>query len=565
MLSETKLSLLEQLVTNASEKEIIWTNGYLAGLLAGNKVDPPPAPVETRISLKPTILYGTETGNAKKVATKLLTGFKKNKIRAKTADVFQYDYKKLEKESLLLVVISTQGEGELPQNAQAFYDKLLESQPNLEHLKYAVFGLGDSSYPLYCHAGILLDEALEKTGAQRILPLVKADTDYSALVDEWEEGLIASLLNTTSPPKKANTGTDTVKTLQKTHYTGRISHKVILNDRGSNKETYHLEISPDETVAYEPGDALGIVPRNEVAEVQQLISLLKEDPDKVVSLDGQQLSLTQALLERNIRGLGKRSLEHIGKLLGIEITAAKADLVDVLHLHPAPESVHIEDLLKLLLPIAPRLYSISSSTEAHEDEVHLTVTLNRFQVDDAEKTGLASKFLADFPLDTSFEFYIHKNPNFKLPAEDSKLIMIGPGTGIAPFRSFISHRDAIGAEGENWLFFGEQHFVSDFYYQTEIQEWIASGVLNRFDVAFSRDQEQKIYVQDRIREKAADFNRWLEEGASLYICGQKEPMCADVENSILEAIAGERNIGLEEARAILEDLETAGRYQKDVY
>jgi sulfite reductase (NADPH) flavoprotein alpha-component len=250
--------------------------------------------------------------------------------------------------------------------------------------------------------------------------------------------------------------------------------------------------------------------------------------------------------------------------LDITIDEDKTDLLDVITKYQ-PKKVKLEEIVALLHPIAPRLYSISSSSEAHDGQVHLTVNLNTFKVGDEEKLGLASQYLADFPLDTELEFYIHKNQNFRLPSEDTDLIMIGPGTGIAPFRSFLAHRDATGADGKNWLFFGEQHFVLDFYYQTEIQEWITTGVLTKLDTAFSRDQERKIYVQDRIREKAKEFNAWIENGASIYICGQKNPMSQDVEQTILEVIAAERNITIEEANKVLEELENKGKYQKDVY
>jgi sulfite reductase (NADPH) flavoprotein alpha-component len=253
------------------------------------------------------------------------------------------------------------------------------------------------------------------------------------------------------------------------------------------------------------------------------------------------------------------------ELLDVAIEDKKADLIDILSKIPKPENLTLKVLLDQLLPIAPRLYSISSSLEAHDGQVHITVNLNTFRIGETKKEGLASRFLADYPLDTEIEFYIHKNNNFRLPSEDTDVIMIGPGTGIAPFRSFIAHRDATGAEGKNWLFFGEQHFVLDFYYQTEIQEWITTGVLSKLDTAFSRDQEQKIYVQDRIRQKGKELNQWLENGASLYICGQKHPMSTDVQQTIVEVIAEERNISIELANLVLEEMETAGKYQKDVY
>jgi len=567
MLSEEKKILLKQLVHNASKEEIIWINGYLQGYLEGTGGTLPvqaETPVTAAVAIKPTILYGTETGNSKKVSSQLLTGFKKNKIQAKAADIFQYDVAKLAKDSHALFVISTQGEGEFPQNAQGFYDNLIKSGADLSHLKYAVLGLGDTSYPLYCYAGELLDAALEKLGAQRILPLVKADVDYAETVTQWESHLHAAFAN-----EALGVATVVAKPLaptsHKTYYKGIISHKIVLNDRGSNKETYHIEIQSNSAVSYEPGDALGIFARNDEQSIQHILSYFKESGHRIVTLKDKSATVKEWLAIRNIKGLSSRSISQISALLEITYEAERADLVDILSVAEIPAHITIDAVLEVLLPIAPRLYSISSSAEAHDGEVHLTVTLDTFKVKDEDKTGLASHFLAYYPVNAPIEFYIHKNNNFRLPADDKDIIMIGPGTGIAPFRSFISHRDATGAEGKNWLFFGEQHFVLDFYYQTEIQEWITTGVLSKFDVAFSRDQQHKIYVQDRIREKAAEFDEWLQNGASLYICGQKHPMGTDVENTITEVISASRGISLDDARLVLQELEEQGRYQKDVY
>jgi len=553
MLSETKLSLLQQLAQNASKEEIIWTKGYLTGfldrveLLGGTTEGNTLAPV----AVKPLIIYGTETGNSKKVASNLLATFKKNKIQAKAIDVFQYDVAKLEKESLVLFVMSTQGEGEFPQNAIPFYEKLKASNANLNKVSFAVLGLGDSSYPLFSNAGILLDEVLAEKGAKRLLPLVKADVDFAETVSIWEADLQKAFQNLGSNATNEVKPTSAIVSSAKKNYLGKISHKVVLNDTGSNKETYHIEIESDEEISYEPGDALGVFPKNKEAEIQAIATYFKEENYSI-------------LADKNIRGLSKKSLEAFSKLFEIEIIEEKANLLDIIQKYQ-PKMVKLEEVIALLNPISPRLYSISSSSEAHDGQVHLTVSLNKFKVNDEIKSGLASEFLADFPLAEQLEFYIHKNQNFRLPSEETDVIMIGPGTGIAPFRSFLAERDVTGAEGKNWLFFGEQHFVLDFYYQTEIQEWLTTGVLTKLDTAFSRDQERKIYVQDRIREKAKEFNNWLQNGASIYICGQKNPMSQDVENAIVAVISKERNISEEQAKQILEELENQGKYQKDVY
>ena len=553
MLSETKLSLLQQLLQSATTEEIIWTKGYLAGYLdkSGVGLAIPNIPETTTIAVKPLIIYGTETGNSKKVASQLLAAFKKNKIQAKAVDVFQYDLTKIEKESLILFVMSTQGEGEFPQNAVAFYEKLKASEVNLSKVSFAVFGLGDSSYPLFCNAGILLDTVLTEKGAKQLLPLVKADVDFAETFSNWETDLQKTFQNIGSSVVNEIKSNSPTTTSHKKNYVGKISHKVVLNDEESNKETYHIEIESEVEITYEPGDALGVFPKNKKEETKAIATYFGEENHAI-------------LIDKNIRGLSKKSLDAFAVLFEIEIQEEKANLLDVIQKYE-PKKVKLDEVIALLLPIAPRLYSISSSAEAHDGQVHLTVNVNKFKVENEIKTGLTSEFLADFPINEPLEFYIHKNQNFRLPSDETDIIMIGPGTGIAPFRSFLAERDVTGAEGKNWLFFGEQHFVLDFYYQTEIQEWLTTGVLTKLDTAFSRDQERKIYVQDRIKEKAIEFNSWLESGASIYICGQKKPMSEDVENAILEVIVTERNISLAEAKEVLEELENQGKYQKDVY
>ncbi|WP_395065946.1 sulfite reductase flavoprotein subunit alpha [Flavobacterium sp.] len=564
MLSETKLSLLQQLVQSATKEEIIWTNGYLSGYLDKTTIGVSNSNVRevAAIAVKPLIIYGTETGNSKKIASQLLATFKKNKIQAKAIDVFQFDATILEKENLVLFVMSTQGEGEFPQNAVPFYNYLKETSASLNNVTYAILALGDSSYPLFCNAGILLEEVLIDKGAKQLLPLTKADVDFAETVKIWETNLLNEFQNhgKTTIPLKA-----VAPTIAKKNYKGTISHKVILNDRESNKETYHIEITSEDKIIYEPGDALGILPKNSEDDIDFILNYFKTDNNQQITIKDKTLSSHEWLSNYNIKGLSKKIVDQIANLFETTISAEKADLIDVLKDNEKPQSLTLEHLVTVLLPIAPRLYSISSSPEAHEGQVHLTINLNKFKINDVQKTGLASQFLADFPLNTTLDFYIHKNQNFRLPSVETDVIMIGPGTGIAPFRSFIAHRDAIGAEGRNWLFFGEQHFVLDFYYQTEIQEWITTGVLTKLDTAFSRDQERKIYVQDRILEKAKEFNSWIENGASIYICGQKNPMSQDVEQAILKVISSERNISIEAAKQVLEALENQGKYQKDVY
>lgn len=551
MLADQKLEVLQELIRRSSREELIWTNGYLAGLLAQNKAEQP-VTIQAAVTVKPTIIYGTETGNSKKLASQLQTLLKKNKIQSKVIDAFQYPIEKLDKEDYLIVIMSTQGEGDPPQNAVKFFDNISNSSVGLSKTRFAVLGLGDSSYPLFCKAGEDIDQQLLRLGGQQAIPFQKADVDFAPVAENWFAQILESLQKTKTE-NTVSAKTNVVPEVQKKNYTGIVRHKVILNDRGSNKETHHIEIETDEPVAYEPGDAIGFYPENNKDEIQEIAGLLRED------------SRSTELRTKNIRGLSRKSLEAFSKLFEVDITEEKADLLDILKKYPVKKEIAFDAVLAVLHPIAPRLYSIASAVEAHDDAIHITVNRNVFSVDGVLKSGLCSQFLSDYPKDSAITFYIHKNKNFRLPDPDKDVIMIGPGTGIAPFRSFLAHRDATGAEGKNWLFFGEQHFVSDFYYQTEIQEWLATGVLTQLDTAFSRDQKHKIYVQDRLKQKANEVYQWLENGAYLYICGQKNPMSADVENALLEIIATEKNTSIANARTILDNLETEGRYLKDVY
>ena len=383
--------------------------------------------------------------------------------------------------------------------------------------------------------------------------MVKVDLDYQEIAENWFAEILKTIQSerssTNVQPQKLQSSST-----QKKSYEGIIKDEIVLNDRDSNNETYHIEIAVDEQVDYEPGDALGVYPKNNQTEILTIAKLFNEE------------NRAKELEEKNIRALSKKSIDQFATIFNVEIIETKIDLIDLLiKYYSSVSTIKFDDILNLLHPIAPRLYSISSSNEAHDKEIHLTISLNTFSVSDQQITGLCSQFLADFEQDKSIEFYIYKNKNFKLPDENQSVIMIGPGTGIAPFRSFLTHRDAINAEGKNWLFFGEQHFVSDFYYQTEIQEWLSTGVLSKLDTAFSRDQKHKIYVQDRVKEQGKELYNWLKDGAYLYICGQKDGMSTDVESALIELIAKESNQDEVSAKNFLEQLQEEGRYQKDVY
>jgi sulfite reductase (NADPH) flavoprotein alpha-component len=339
---------------------------------------------------------------------------------------------------------------------------------------------------------------------------------------------------------------------------------VNLNDIGSGKQTYHLEIAAE--ADYQPGDSIGITPENPIEVVEAVLSLTGIDPSRRMSFREEELSVEQLLKKKlNIVFLPERVVKKYAAIVRQDIPETKIGLLDLLKIYPVKDAAQFQEVVGILEPIAPRLYSISSSPEAHGGEIHITVAKDTFVVNGETKHGLCSDALSQLATDHSLEFYVHRNAQFKLPEQDKDVIMIGPGTGIAPFRSFLSERDATGASGKNWLFFGDQHFTTDFLYQTEIQNWLQTGVLTKINTAFSRDQQEKVYVQHKMQKQAAELYSWLEAGAYVYICGAKEPMSVDVENALLDVIRQEGKKNAAQAENYLDELKTAGRYVKDVY
>lgn len=559
---DQKITSLQKQVENYSREELIWFNGYLSGLLAQNEIQPSnPIAVNqsSKVSVKPLILYGSETGNSKKVALELLKLCKQNKLQAKSLDLATYKVEDLSKEDFIILICSTQGEGEPPLSAQKFFDSLSKVKLELSGVKYCLLALGDSSYPLFCKAGEDLDKLLLQQGAQSILPLKKLDVDYKEYTATWFKTVLDTIEKSRGSIVEEGNHKDinaqiTVEKLNvKKEYQGVVSHSVLLNDRESNKQTYHLEIRSDIAIDYQPGDAIGVYPPNKLGTMISIAKLLGEE-SRYEELEG--LSIT---------GLTKGVLNKLSPYLGVDIIEDKIDLLDLLETYSNRKPIELDGIKAILQPIAPRLYSISSSNLAHEDEVHLTVALDQFLVGEEKKQGLCSSYFSELEVGQELSFYIHRNSEFYLPDSDKDIIMIGPGTGIAPFRGFIEHRDTSGAEGRNWLFFGEQHFICDFYYQTEIQQWLESGVLTNLDTAFSRDQKHKIYVQDRLRERASEVWDWIESGAIIYVCGQKSPMSEDVERVLVEIIMEEKNTSFKAAEEYLEEMFLSGQYKKDVY
>lgn len=568
MIAQSKIAQVQQMVADLTKEEIIWLSGYLSGLAGaetkllaqeGGSTATAAAAVQ-----KITIAYGTETGNAKKLATNLAAKAKKKGIQPKLVSLEQYKLTDLPKEEWFFTIISTQGEGEPPAAAKKFYDFVHQDNVKLSKLNYGVLALGDTSYPLFCKAGEDVDQQLEKLGGKRIVPIQKLDTDYEEEAEQWITNLLNSL--TTSATAAAPLAAPAAKkaTGKKT-YTGTIQTNINLNGRGSQKQTYHIEIAAED-VTFEPGDAIGIIPKNKPELVHKIIALSGIPEDTLVPYKAETTPLGQLLSKKlSLVNLSERVVKKYAEIVKQDIPDTRMDFSDLLRIYPSGSSEQFLEVLQVLDPISPRLYSIASSPEAHSGEVHLTVGMHQFCVNDVVREGMCSYYLSQMKEGEEIEFYIHKNHLFKLPAADKDVIMIGPGTGIAPFRSFVAHRDATGADGRNWVFFGDQHFTTDFLYHTEWLNWIETGVLTKMNVAFSRDQKEKLYVQHKLWQHREELAKWIDSGAFIYVCGAKEPMSVDVENMLTQIVREQKNLTEEAAVDYINALKEEGRYLKDVY
>jgi sulfite reductase (NADPH) flavoprotein alpha-component len=566
MLATEKKSTLQALVADASHDELVWINGYISGLLSTGS--------DTTTALKSTaaepfkgkitLAYGTETGNTKYLATKLTAIARQKSVPVKVVSLDQYKLSQLSKEEYFIVLISTQGDGEPPLAAQHFC-KHIQSDISVKGLKYAVLGLGDSSYPLFCKTGIDVDHFLDQKGGERLLPLEKCDTDFEAQAIQWFESLLSGLTSGKQDKEVLRATPAGIARGKHQLYTGTLTTNINLNDEGSGKQTHHIEIEAA-GLTYQPGDALSLTPGNPLPVVAELLELAGIAAHKEIVYRNERKTVA-ALLEHklNIGWLPERVVKQYAAIIRQEIPETKISLSDLLKIYPVKDAQQFEEVLQVLEPVTPRLYSIASAPGVHGDEVHLIVARDSFRVGGEIRYGLCSDFLAQALPGSTLQFHIHPNHRFRLPAADKDVIMIGPGTGIAPFRSFLSEREGIMAQGRNWLFFGDRNFATDFLYQTEIQNWIETGLLTRFNAAFSRDQEEKIYVQHRMLENGKELFDWLEQGAFLYVCGNKDPMCRDVEQALLRIIREQGNRDEDGALDYFNALVTDDRYLKDVY
>ncbi|WP_219278747.1 assimilatory sulfite reductase (NADPH) flavoprotein subunit [Aeromonas jandaei] len=583
-LSDEQQRQLSQVLATLNTQQLAWVSGYLYGLSQSGLQPAVTGAAVSAPSGSLTILYGSQTGNAKGVASAIKVQAEARGLPVTFTSMADYKPKQLKKESHLLVVVSTYGEGEPPESAVDLHDQLKKGKiGKLEGLKFAVLGLGDSSYEFFCQTGKDFDDFLAKAGAERIHELASLDVDYQDAAKAWSEQALNAITATLSTGSASSVASAVQQAVGHSQYSkeapfpARLSVNQKITGRDSTKDIRHIEINLEESgLSYQPGDALGIWFDNDAELVNEVLALTGLSGNEATAHGSLHAALTSHFELTRLHGgfitgladiSGNAALKDLaGDKAQVNGLVASAQIVDVLKRFPT--ALTAEQLIGLLRPLTPRLYSIASSQREVEEEVHLTVGVVRYpQEDGTVRSGGASSFLADrLEEGAEVRVFVEHNDNFRLPANpDTPVIMVGPGTGIAPFRAFMQEREAIGASGKNWLFFGNPHFTQDFLYQVEWQRYVKSGLLSKISLAFSRDQAHKIYVQDRLREAGHELYQWLEAGAHFYVCGDANKMAKDVQEALLDVIAEHGHKSREEAEEYLSELRRAKRYQRDVY
>ena len=587
-LNPEQMARLQAATTDFTPTQLAWVSGYFWGVLNQHPGAVAAAPAQAAEVPSITLLSASQTGNARRVAEALRDDLQAAQLNVKLVNAGDYKFKQIASEKLLIVVTSTQGEGEPPEEAVALHKFLLSKKaPKLEGTAFAVFGLGDTSYEFFCQSGKDFDSRLAELGGERLLDRVDSDVEYQGAAAEWRTRVVEVLkarAPAATPAQLATSGAvndiHTSPYTKEAPLTATLSVNQKITGRDSEKDVRHVEIDlGDSGLRYQPGDALGVWYQNDPALANELAELLWLKGDEPVSVDGKTLPLAEALtwhfeltvntanIVENYATLTRSEtlLPLVGDKAQLQHYAATTPIVDMVRFSPA--QLDAQALIDLLRPLTPRLYSIASSQAETENEVHVTVGVVRYDIEGRARAGGASSFLADrVEEDGEVRVFIEHNDNFRLPANpQTPVIMIGPGTGIAPFRAFMQQRAAEGAEGKNWLFFGNPHFTEDFLYQVEWQSYVKEGVLSRIDLAWSRDQQQKVYVQDKLREQGAELWRWINDGAHIYVCGDANRMAKDVEQTLLEVIAEYGAMDAEAADEFLSELRVERRYQRDVY
>ena len=589
-LSPERTALLQRLTEGLAPAELYWVAAWSAALATQRQSGAPLVAATTgrAVADRLTIVYGSQTGNARRLAEQLAERSEAAGVPVRLLRAGAYPQRELAQERTLVLVISTQGEGEPPDDARGLVEFIAGRRaPQLPALRFAVLGLGDSSYPQFCAIGRQLDARLAELGASRFAPLGEADVDIESVATSWTERAlqqVQELLKTTPPARVTalHAVTNAAVHSRERPFAATVLANQRIVARDSARDVRHLELSLQGSgLRYEVGDALGVWPRNPAALVAQWLDALRLDGGQAVTLQGRTLPLSEWLAgEREITRLHRGFIaalaaasgsEALSGLLLPEQAAALAQLlaadqpIDLLRRHSARWDAPA--LVAALRPLTPRLYSIASSPKAVGEEVHLTVAVVEYAAHGSMHWGAASSFLAGLAEDGLARVFIEPNERFRLPADGARdVIMIGPGTGVAPFRAFVQERQETAASGRNWLFFGNRHAAQDFLYQVEWQAALKNGALHRLDLAFSRDGDgAKVYVQDRLRQRGAEVYAWLQGGAYLYVCGDSAHMAKDVHAALIEVIATHGNRSADEAAAWLAELLQQGRYARDVY
>jgi sulfite reductase (NADPH) flavoprotein alpha-component len=588
-LNDPQWLAINQVTAALNPSQLNWLSGYFAGLAQSSQGQVLPVQ-QTAVAKSLTILFGSQTGNAKLVATELKAKLEANNIATTLVSMADYKAKQLKSESHVVAIVSTHGEGDAPDDAVELHAFLASKKaPKLPDLHFAVLGLGDSSYEFFCQTGKDFDQRLADLGAKRILDRLDCDVDYEASVNAWSDALMAKIADEMVQAEAAHTqltSTAIESTLNVVEYNKKFPFKASLlasqkiTGRDSVKDIRHIEVSlEDSGIQYQAGDALGVWFNNDEQLVSDLLELLAIDKNESIKLAEQSLTIFEVLVEKLELTLSyptfakayneyAASDELAAKLEDkavLRVYLAERQIIDVVRDYPAKLSA--QQLVDALRPMAPRLYSIASSQAEVEDEVHLTVAVVEYDAHGYRHQGGASGFLAK-RLEEGGEVrvFVEKNDNFRLPENpDTPVIMIGPGTGIAPFRAFMQQREADEAQGKNWLFFGNPNYTQDFLYQVEWQRFVKDGVVDKVSLAFSRDQEEKVYVQHRLLEQGAEVYQWLQDGAHIYVCGDADHMAKDVNDALMSIVQLHGDKNAEQAEQYIMELRRAKRYQKDVY
>ena len=567
---------LEAVFNQLKPDQLKWLADFLAGHTGAAPAGKQP---------KLTVLYGSESGNSETLASQTAKEAKQLGFKAEVVNMADTSPEKVAASENLLVLVSTWGEGDPPETAIDFHTAFMsDTAPKMQGTRFSVLGLGDTSYEHFCKMGKDFDSQLETLGGERIHPRVDCDVDFDDAYAAWLEGSLGALVKLAGPTAGAApvaVAKEPTQYSRKNPYPAQLKERIILNGEGSAKETIHLEFDLEGSgLEYNVGDSLAVIPHNAKDVVDAVVTASKLDPAETVTLKDESFTLLEALTSQlDLTALSKPVLNRYNEIAqSKELDAILndkeqllefidgRDLADLLTAFPA-EALNAQALVECLRKLPPRLYSIASSLKAHEEEVHLTVGVVRYDSHGRTRKGVCSTFLAErIQPGESAGVFVTANKNFKLPENpETPIIMVGPGTGIAPFRAFIEERAATNAPGKNWLFFGDQHYQTDFLYQLEWQDYLNDGLLTKLDVAFSRDQPHKVYVQDRMRENSKTLYQWLQDGAVFYVCGDASRMAHDVDRALHEIIAQEGGLSEDGATEYVKALKSDKRYLRDVY